>query len=138
MSNHELGFCVPDANDKCIDCGADMPPINLPPDYEPNLGHVIAICKLLDETRKSFDKVIVANTDPKNPKLPRLRMVGGTLMRLEHKMVIHGLVGPTFIKAKSLGYRGTEKRWTEMIFEDIPTLTSPQTSPPTSFCGIME
>ncbi len=129
---------IPDENWNCEDCGTPIPQPELPPNFEPNLGNVVAICKLLDETRQNFDKVIVANTDPKNPKLPRLRMVGGTLMRLEHKMVIHGLVGPTFIKAKSLGYRGTEKRWTEMIFEDIPTLTSPQTSPPTSFCGIME
>ncbi len=136
--DNDCPHLIPDANDKCIDCGADMPPINLPPNYEPNLGDVMALCKLLDETRKSFDKVIVANTDPKNPKLPRMRMVGGTLMRLEHKLVIRGLVGPTFLKAKSLGYRGTEKRWREMIFEDIPTLTSPHTSPPTSFCGIME
>ena len=65
--DNDCPHLIPDATDKCIDCGADMPPINLPPDYEPNLGDVMAICKLLDETRRSFDKVIVANTDPKTP-----------------------------------------------------------------------
>lgn len=134
---------IPDEWWKCEDCGADIPQPELPPDYNPNLGDVMAICKLLDQTRKDFDKAIVANTDPKNPKLPRLRMVGGQLMRLEHKTVVRGLVGPTFLKAKTLGYRGTEKRWTEMIFEDIPTFTSETSSPPTSpptftpLCGII-
>jgi hypothetical protein len=117
---------IPDENWNCEDCGAPIPMPELPPNYEPNLGNVMEICKLIDETRAVFDSLIKANTDPKNPNLPRLRMVGGQMIRLPHKMVCKGMIGPSFVKAKAAGYRGTQDRWMEMILEDdIATLTSP-------------
>jgi len=139
MSDHELGFCIPDENWKCIDCGADVPQPELPSNFNPNLGNIVAISHLIDATREEFNKIIIANTDPKHPKLPRLRMVGGQLMRLENKMIVKAMVGPSYLKAQSLGYLGTQNRWFEMIFDDIPTITS-YTSPPTSIplCGIIE
>jgi hypothetical protein len=121
---------IPDENDKCIDCGAPIVMPELPPNYEPNLGNIMEICKLIDETRGVFDKLIKANTDPKNPNLPRLRMVGGQMLRLPHKMVCKGMIGPSFVKAKTFGYKGTQERWMEMVLEDdILTFTS---SPPVS------
>ena len=120
---------IPDENNKCEDCGAPYPEIELPADYQPNLGNVMAICKLIDETRKDFDKIIKANADPQNPTLPKLRIVGGQIMRLPHKMVIQAMIGPSFIKAKTYGYRGTQSRWLEMVLEETPTLTCPTATP---------
>jgi hypothetical protein len=115
---------IPDENWDCENCGAPITPPELPPNYEPNLGSIVEICKLINETRVVFDKIIAANADPKNPKLPRLRMVGGQMLRLPHKMVCRGMIEPSFIKAKAAGYRGTQERWMEMVLEDIPTPTA--------------
>ena len=120
---------IPDENDKCIDCGTPIVMPELPPNYEPNLGNIMEICKLIDETRMVFDKLIKSNTDPQNPSLPRLRMVGGQMLRLPHKMVCKGMIGPSFVRAKAAGYKGTQERWMEMVLEDIATLTSPPVSP---------
>ncbi|GEM_PF-6126443 len=127
---HELGFCVPDENWKCIDCGADIPQPELPPDFNPNLGNIIEIHKLINETRKVFDKIIRANTDPRNPKLPRLRMVGGQMLRLPHKVFLADVVKNSYPTAKELGYRGSIIRWGEMILEHMeaePTIRPHQT-----------
>jgi len=111
---------IPDENNNCETCGVPYPdPQNFP---EPNLGDVMGICKLINETRDVFDGMVKANTDPKNPKLTRMRLVGGILMRLPDKMVCKGVFGASFLKAKSIGYKGTQERWTEMILEDIPTM----------------
>jgi hypothetical protein len=116
---------IPDENWKCLDCGADVPQPELPVDYKPAaLGNIYAISKLIDDTRDQFVAAVKANTDPKNPALPRLRMIGGRMMRLPHKMVCHGLVGPSFVQAKSYGFRGTKERWFEMVLDEMPTLTS--------------
>lgn len=115
---------IPDENWKCINCGAAITPPEIVGD--PNLGNVMEICKLIDETRKVFDRLIKANIDPRNPKLPRLRIVGGQMLRLSHKTVCQGMVEPSFSKAKDFGYRGTQERWMEMILEEpisAPALT---------------
>jgi len=114
---------IPDANNNCEDCGAPYPEPEGTP--EPDLGNIVEICKLIDRTREMFSKLIEINTDPKNPALPRLRMVGGQMVRLPHKAICQSLIGPSFIKAKNLGYRGTQERWMEMVLEDIATFTSP-------------
>lgn len=113
---------------RCPECGVDVDLSDIP--ENPNLGNIMAICRLLDETRMVFDKLIKANTDPKNPKLPRLRMVGGQMLRLPHKMVCKGMIGPSFVRAKAAGYKGTQDRWMEMVLEDdILTPTFPPISP---------
>jgi hypothetical protein len=119
--DNDCPHLIPDEDWKCIDCGAPITPPELPQNYEPNLGNVMEICKLIDETRVVFDKLIKLNTDPKNPKLPRLRMVGGQMLRLPHKMVCKGMIGPSFVQAKAIGYKGTQDRWMEMVLEDIAT-----------------
>jgi len=120
----ECPHLIPDENWNCEDCGTPIPmPTDLP---EPKLDgkKLVAICRLMDATRVEFDKVIKANTDPKDPSKPRLRMVGGQMMRLPHKMVINGISGTSFVHAKQIGFRGSKERWIEMVMEDIPTFTS--------------
>lgn len=120
----ECPHLIPDENWNCEDCGTPIPmPTDLP---EPTMSGktLIAICKLMDATRVEFDKVVKANTDPLHPEKARLRLVGGQMLRLPHKMVLQGISGTSFVTAKQLGYRGTKERWTEMVMEDIPTITS--------------
>ncbi len=103
-----------DDKEDCLDCGQH---VGEPPD----LGNLTGIVNLIEETAKSHARLITENTDPKNPTQPRLRLVGGLLMRVPHKMLYKDLLGPSFIQAKALGYRGTFERWGEMIWEATPT-----------------
>jgi len=109
---------IPDENDNCIDCGKhiEMPEVTEPPD----LGNIPGICKLIDSTVKTYEQLVQENTDPKNPTLPRLRLVGGQLMRISHKALYKDLLGPSYLAAKAMGYRGTFERWGEIIWEATP------------------
>ena len=91
----------------------------------PNLGDIMGICKLLDATALIYTNLVRRNADPQNPSQPRLRIVGGQLTRLPHKVFFHDLVGPSFMKARRLGYRGTYQRWGELLREAI--FRGPQT-----------
>jgi hypothetical protein len=102
-----------DENDDCLDCGKHS--------GESDVGNITGIVNLIETTAKSHAQAIRENTDPKNPNLPRLRLVGGQLMRLPHKTLFKDLLGPSYISAKALGYRGTFERWGEMIWEATPT-----------------
>lgn len=115
---------IPDENWKCENCGVLIPQPELPSNLQLNLGDLFAISKLIDKTRVEFDKIIKANTDPLNPEKTRLRIVGGQIMRLPHKMILQTFSTTSFATAKDLGYRGTKERWVEMVMEDTPTLTS--------------
>lgn len=111
----ECPCVIPDENDNCIDCGKhiEMPEVGEPP----NLGDIPGICKLLDQTAHAYSLVIRENSDPKNPDLPRLRMVGNRMMRLPHKALFRELMPPTYKAAKALGYKGTLERWGELVHE---------------------
>jgi hypothetical protein len=115
----ECPCVIPDENDNCVDCGKH---IELP-DAEPphSLGDIGGICRLLDTTAKTYAQRIEDNTDPKNPMLPRLRLVGGQLVRVPHKAILKEVVQPSFKTAKALGYRGTAERWAEMVIEATPS-----------------
>ena len=108
---------IPDENWKCEDCGADYPQPDLPPDWNPDIGDVKGICTHLKQTCKEFSLIIKANTDADGK--PKMRVVGGQLFRLPHDMIIRAMIGPSFLKARTLGYRGTESKWREMVIEEI-------------------
>jgi hypothetical protein len=115
----ECPCMIPDENDNCLDCGRPIEGLpEVPPEL--NLGDIAGIARLMDATAKTFAQLVRENTDPKDPTRPRLRLVGGQMMRLPHKMLFRDLLGPSYIAAKSLGYRGTFERWGEMIREAIP------------------
>jgi hypothetical protein len=118
----ECPCMIPDENDNCLDCGKHIE--GLPDVPEPHLGDIVGIAKLMDATAKTFAQLVRENTDPKNPSLPRLRLVGGQMMRLPHKMLFKDLLGPSYVAAKSLGYRGTFERWGEMVQEAVPATAS--------------
>lgn len=114
----ECPCLVPDDNDNCVDCGRHIEFKEVEP---PNLGDIPAICQLLDTTAKSYAQRILDNTDPNNPKLPRLRLVGGQFVRVPHHVILKEILAPSFKSAKALGYRGTMERWHEMIQEATPS-----------------
>ncbi len=114
---------IPDENDCCTECGAH---IDLPDIPAPDLGDIVGIIKLIDATVKSYVQLVVANTDPTHPELPRLRMIGGVIMRVSHKMIFRELYGPSFKQAKSLGYRGSLERWSEILQEAVENPQHPR------------
>lgn len=113
---------IPDENDNCIECGKH---IDIPDMGTPDLGDLVGIIHLIDTTVKSFALLMANNTDPNNPDLPRLRLIGGVMVRVPHKILCKELVGPSYTEAKQLGYRGTMERWGEILQEAIE---SPQPS----------
>ncbi len=121
----ECPCVIPDEKDNCLDCGkpiAGMPEV--PPDLDLQMGNIAGIAKLMDATARTFAQLVRENTDPRNPSLPRLRLVGGQMMRLPHKMLYKDLLGPSYVAAKALGYRGTFERWGEMVQEATPILSA--------------
>ena len=114
----ECPCIIPDENDDCVDCGKhiDIPDAPAPP----NLGDIAGIVRLIDATIKTYAQLVRENTDPKSPNLPRLRLVGGQMIRIPHKALYKDLLGPSYVAAKALGYRGTFERWGELIDEAAP------------------
>ena len=88
-----------DEKDDCLDCGKH---VGEPPD----LGNITGIVNLIEETAKSHARLVTENTDPKNPALPRLRLVGGLLMRVPHKMLYKDLLGPELHSSEGLRVSG--------------------------------
>lgn len=119
FSMDECPCLIPDDNDNCVDCGKhiDMPTVG-----EPNLGDIPGIVRLIETTAKHYEAMVKENTDPKNPSLPRLRLVGGYFIRIPHKDLYKAILMPSYVDAKALGYRGTFERWTEMVYEAAPPI----------------
>lgn len=114
----ECPCIIPDENYNCIDCGK---PIHVAEVDPPDLGDIGGIVRLINATAKTYAQLLRENTDPKNPSQPRLRMVGGRMLRIPHKMLYRDLLGPSYGAAKALGYRGTFERWGEIIWEATPS-----------------
>ena len=115
MADEKCLCLIPDENDNCTECGKhiDMPDVG-----EPNLGDIVGIIRLIDDTVKSYSELVTRNTDPVTG-LPKMRLVGGLLMRVPHKMLYRDLVEPSYKAAKQLGYRGTMERWGEVLQEAV-------------------
>ena len=122
----ECPCLIPDEHDNCVDCGKriDLPeaPASL------NLGDIPGIVRLLDATASTYLRLVEANTDPRNPALPRLQMAGGMLVRVPHRSLLRKILKPSYVAAKTLGYRGTFERWGEMVEEALRPL--PKTPDP--------
>lgn len=103
----------------CVDCGVDINSpeylASLPPVSDKELGDIVNIIRLAEATAVAFTELVAINTDPNNPALPRLRLVGGQLLRLPHETLWAPLLKPSFQEAKQLGYRGTYQRWGEIV-----------------------
>src|SRR5271157_2036033 len=83
---------------KCIDCGEpcenpkwtmenlrqqyERPEMGFVNIYLNDLGNIPAICELAKNTWEEYDRRATYNEDPNRPQVPRLRMIGGRLMRL--------------------------------------------------------
>lgn len=118
-------FCIPDDNDNCVECGQR---IDLPEIAEiPDLGDIMGMIRLIDDTAKKYMRMVEMNTDPADPALPRLRIVGGQIMRLPHKSLYGQFFVPSYRRAKELGYRGSLERWSEILQEAVEA-SQPQPS----------
>lgn len=96
----ECPCLIPDDDDNCIDCGRhiNMPEVAAPP----NLGDIPGIVRLIESTAKTYTEMVKDNTDPKNPSLPRLRLIGGYFMRISHKDLYKAILMPSYVSAKGL------------------------------------
>lgn len=103
---------VPDENDNCESCGQH---IELPDVERPPLGDMKSIFRLIDSTVRDYADLIKENTDPNNPSLTRLRMVGGQMMRIPNRMLYRDLLEPSYKEARKLGYRGEFPRWVDIV-----------------------
>jgi hypothetical protein len=112
---------VADDGETCIDCGQH---IEIPDVEVPDLGDITGIIRLIDSMAKIYAQRIKDNTDPDNPSLPRLSMVGGQFLRIPHKLLYKDLLEPSYVEAKRLGYRGTITRWGEIVLEAAPSTAS--------------
>jgi hypothetical protein len=113
-------ICIPgEFDDNCIDCGKhmDLPDVGEPPD----LGDIVGICKLIDETAAEVYRAIRANVDPKDPSQPRMRFVGNKIVRLSHRSVALNIISNHFKEAKAKGFRGNITRFAEHIHERMPS-----------------
>lgn len=119
----ECPCVIPDETmEHCLDCGRRMEVV---PEVEPpNLGDIAGIARLISATAKTYAQLVKDNTDPKNPDLPRLRMVGGKMLRIPHKSLCKETLAPSYATAKALGYRGSLERWGEMVWEAVPISVS--------------
>jgi hypothetical protein len=97
-------------------CGVNVTEIKEP---APNVGNIGGIVKLINATVKTYTQLVRENTDPKNPSLPRLRLIGGQFVRIPHKNIYNDLIGPSYIAARALGYRGGIGRWADLVRENI-------------------
>lgn len=113
----ECPCLIPDEQDNCIDCGKQ---IDMPDVEAPNLGDIGGIVRLIDNTAKSYVNLLKANVDPANPTLPKLRLIGGIFVRLPHETLYKAVLGPSFLEAKKLGYRGTFEHWRELVYDATP------------------
>lgn len=104
---------IPDENGNCSECGTAIPNMEAP-----NLGDIVGICKLLDATAAAFTVLIRENTDPQDPSRPRMRLVGGQIVRISHAALLKDLVRNSYPRVKRLGYRGSIRRWGELILEN--------------------
>ena len=75
----------------------------------------MGIIRLIDVTVKTYKDLVESNSDPKNPSVPKLRLVGGVLMRVPHESISRKLLIISFNTAKKLGYRGDYQKWEEII-----------------------
>jgi hypothetical protein len=129
--------CMIAENSKCIDCGEPImnPEFTveklaeegivlgspLPPDAPvPNIGNISGLIHLAQNTFREGVHRQVENTDPKNPKLPRLRMIDAMLFRVPHTDIWNGLLRQSFEQAQAMGFRGTLERWGTVVEDIIP------------------
>lgn len=117
-----MGECpclVPgDDGETCIDCGKHIDLLDAGP--SPDLGDIKGIIRLMQNTASGFASLVTANTDPRSPGTPRLRLVGGQFVRIPHKALFLGLAAASYREAKGLGYRGTLERWADLVQENAP------------------
>lgn len=111
---------IPDENDNCVDCGQHIELLEVPQtDHHAEVRAIMDIIRLVDDTAKSYERLVKANTDPRDPTQPRMRIIGGVFMRIPHQAFYKQLFGPSYKQAKKLGYRGTFQRWGELLQEAV-------------------
>ena len=123
MKSYKITMTPIDMGVNFVRKSIDLPDTNGGPD----IGDIGGIIKLLNATIKSYNQLVISNTDPENPNLARLRLVGGVMIRVPHKTLYQQIIEPSYQEARELGYRGTLDRWRELLQE---TTESPQLSSP--------
>jgi hypothetical protein len=83
-------------------------------------SNIPAISKLSDETWTEYDRQATANEEPDCPQRPRLRMIGGRLLRIPFHQIWKEVVGLAFDEARKLGYRGDWSKWQQLVKESCP------------------
>lgn len=132
LSSEECPCIIADDQGNCIDCGKSVNEssvtaqqlrdlgVELGPrpaeDIEvPPLGDVVALHQLAHQTLNHVIQQMILNSDPLNPSQPRLRLMGGQMLRISFKDIWQAITKDSYIKAKILGYRGNEDGWRGII-----------------------
>lgn len=77
----------------------------------------INLIKLTSEVVHTYNRLRQENIDPKNPNLPRMRVIGGRILRLPHAMMFRELSDASYDRALGFGYDGTYERWCALLRE---------------------
>lgn len=79
------------------------------------LGDIRAICEIAAEANDEYKDQIKENSDPKNPSLPKLSMVGTSLVRIPFKKLWKDVISVSYFLAKEKGYLGDLEMWEEFV-----------------------
>lgn len=133
MADEKCPCVIVDDANNCIDCGAPVtdgisltylrtqgvePGPPLPADAPiPAMGNIVGIMQLAKSTFREGVKRQMRNSDPMNPKIPRLQMMGTMLLRVPHADIWKQLLRLSFEQAQQMGYKGTPERWEAIVEE---------------------
>jgi hypothetical protein len=111
----------------CIECSIDISSDefldSLPeaPATE-TLGDLMGILRLARATAELFIEQREGNRDPTNPALFKLRTVGVHIMRLPDSVFWTGILQPSYVTAKALGYRSSFDCWSTICKDYLDEL----------------
>lgn len=83
-------------------------------------SNIPEISQLAEQTWEEYDRRATFNEEPNRPQMPRLRLIGGRLMRIPFHQIWREVVGPSYDIARSLGYLEDYQKWQQLVKESCP------------------
>lgn len=106
MADEKCPCVITDENDNCVDC---------PTQLETESRNLVGLQQLVESTAREYTKRRARNTDPKNPDLPRLQLIGVLMIRIPHLNVWNQLVKQSFEQAQAMGFKETIQCWGDRV-----------------------
>jgi hypothetical protein len=83
-------------------------------------SNIPQISRLAEQTWAEYDLRATNNEEPNCPQRPRLRMLGGRLMRIPFHQIWREVVEPSYFAAQTLGYLGDYRKWEALVKDSCP------------------